>query len=382
MTDLLPPLTQNNPATSPPNLVAQAQHFLQTHPNITLLIVQWVDISGITRYSLIPPQTALHLLQPGSYMNSAPLVMTISTTEALPPLVWNHFSGRGKGFLDGSTLRPMAHDRSSLGNCGWVVAEHDWLGLDARMNLRNVVDQARDGGVDFLVGFEVEFTLLKPGTLESIDIGDLGAGHTLQTEAWEVLNEMTVALAEGGVYVESLHKEYGTTQWEFSLPPYPPVESVDVLIYTREVIRNIAAKHGMVATLFPTPHADEVKSAHNGLHVHISATPTKEIPDWDPDTVMAGILSHIPELMAVFLPTTDSYARVGIGKMAAGGLLGWGFNHRDMPVRQVTRDHWEIRCVDGCANPYAVVAGLVAAAMDRKPLTVGNADSKLKCTLL
>jgi len=94
---------------------------------------------------------------------------------------------------------------------------------------------------------------------------------------------------------------------------------------------------------------------------------------------MSGILSHIPELMAVSMPTVDSYERVGVGRISAGGLLGWGFNNRDMPLRQVTKNHWELRTVDGCANPYAVVAGMIMASIDRKPLTIGNPGSKCLC---
>ena len=344
-----------------------------------VVIVQYVDMSGIVRYKLVPPETILGVLVPGNYMNCSPLHMTITTTSRIPEFVFAHFDGRGKGHIDASTLRPAFHDSAGLSNSAMAIAEYDWMGLDARMNLRHVVDLVeQDHGLSFLVGFELEVVFLHPGTLDPIDLGDIGAGHTCRTTVWAALNEMTAALAEGGVFVEGAFKEYGITQFEFALQPYPPVESVDTMIYAREVIKNVAAKHGIVATTFPTPFAgdDPKHIAKNGMHIHVSATPVREISDWDPDMAMSGILSHIPELMAISMPTIDSYERVGVGTMSAGGLLGWGFNNRDMPLRQVTKNHWELRSVDGCANSYAVVAGVIMAAIDSKPLTIRNADSK------
>lgn len=168
---------------------------------------------------------------------------------------------------------------------------------------------------------------------------------------------------------------------EICLPPLPPVEAVDIYIYAMEVVKNIAHKYNIVATFYPTPYVGDSNRQKSGQHIHLSATMggndgrDNDTTSWNPDEVLAGILSHIPSLMAIGLSQVDSYERVGEANLCTGGLLGWGDHHRDMPVRRIHRNHWEIRFHDSTSNPYAMVAGIIAAALDRKPLTIGNATS-------
>jgi glutamine synthetase len=90
---------------------------------------------------------------------------------------------------------------------------------------------------------------------------------------------------------------------------------------------------------------------------------------------MARLLSHIHALTAIGLAQIDSYERVGIGKMCTGGLIGWGDNNRDMPVRRVTKNHWEVRVNDATSNSYAMVSGIIGALLDPKPLNIEGATS-------
>jgi len=47
------------------------------------------------------------------------------------------------------------------------------------------------------------------------------------------------------------HAEAAPGQYEVVTAPLPPLQAVDALIHTREIIYNIASKHGLRATLAP-----------------------------------------------------------------------------------------------------------------------------------
>ncbi|KAM0279625.1 hypothetical protein ACHAO9_011604 [Fusarium lateritium] len=356
-----------------PDAEKRLNDFLEKDYLVQIIVLQWVDICGVVKSRLLPVAAFKKLIGSGGHLDCAPLDTCVPTTAEFIPKLMPTFTEKGKIWPDVSSLR-IAHDGSGLGNAAVCFASLEFRNTDARSILRSSVDRAReDHGMEFLVGMELEFCLLVPGTLEPAEpapTGVAGTTRTLRSKVWPILNEVIVALEEAGVRVEQTIKEYGISAYEVALAPLPPVEAVDAYVYASELIRNVAHKHGLHATFYPTPYEGD-EGQKNGEHIHISATSKDE--SWDPDTTMAGILSHIPTLMALGLAQIDSYERVNIGRMCTGGLVGWGDNNRDMPVRRVTKNHWEIRVNDGTSNSYAMVAGIIGAALDPKPLEIQDA---------
>ncbi|KAM0550344.1 hypothetical protein ACHAPJ_009015 [Fusarium lateritium] len=352
-------------------------NFLEQNLSVQIIIVQWVDICGVVKSRFVPVASFKNIVSTGGYLNCAPLDTCVPTTAEFIPKIMPWFTAKGKIWPDLHSLRAARHDGSGIGNTAICFGSVDFQGTDARLNLKSLVEKTTEHyGLEFKVGIELEFCFLLPGTLDPAEPAKPGTGNAssaLRSNIWPILNEIIVALAEAGINIEQVVKEYGTSAYEVALPPLPPLEAVDVYVYATEVIRNIAHKHGVVATFYPTPY-DGSTGQKNGQHIHISATPVKEVDDWDPDAAMAGILSHVPALMALGMAQVDSYERVGIGKMCTGGLLGWGDNNRDMPIRRVARNHWEIRVNDATSNPYAMVAGIIGGALDRKILKTESAS--------
>ncbi|KAF4972237.1 hypothetical protein FSARC_1134 [Fusarium sarcochroum] len=351
--------------------------FLERNPSVQIIIVQWVDICGVVKSRLLPVSSFKSIVSTGGHLNCAPLDTCVPTTAEFIPKIMPWFTAKGKIRPDLYSLRVARHDGSGIGNTAMCYGSVEFQGTDARLNLKRLVEKATEHhGLTFKVGIELEFCFLLPGTLDPAEPAKPGTGNSsyaLRSKIWPILNDIIVALAEAGINIEQVVKEYGTSAYEVALPPLPPVEAVDVYVYSMEVIKNIAHKHGVVATFYPTPY-DGSTGQKNGQHIHVSATPDEEVGDWDPDAAMAGILSHVPALMALGMAQVDSYDRVGIGKMCTGGILGWGDNNRDMPIRRITRNHWEIRVNDATSNPYAMVAGIIGGALDPKPLKIENAS--------
>ncbi|KAM0229838.1 hypothetical protein ACHAPO_009732 [Fusarium lateritium] len=342
---------------------------------IKIIILQWVDICGVLRTRLVPALTFKKITESNGYLNCAPLDTCVTTTAEFIPKIMPFFIDSGKIWPDVSSLKLANH--SANGYRAAVCFGHvEFQNTDARQILKNLVEKTKSSrGLEFLVGMELEFCLLVPGTLEPTEKGTVGVAHSskiLRSKVWPLLNDIIAALDAAGIQVEQAVKEYGTSAYEVALSPLPPVEAVDAYVYTMEVIKNIAHKAHLVATFYPTPYAEET-GQKSGQHIHISATPVGKDKTWNPDTAMAGLISHIPALMAIGMAQIDSYERVGVGKMCTGGFVGWGDNNRDMPVRRVTKDHWEVRINDATSNSYAMVAGIIGALLDPKPLTIEGA---------
>jgi len=184
---------------------------------------------------------------------------------------------------------------------------------------------------------------------------------------------MADAIAESGVEVEMFHAEGAPGQYEFVVRHMPPLEAVDALVTTREAIYNIAAKHGFRATLAPRLHMDSTGSA---AHMHFSIHSSSPSPPADISTApflteieasfLQSLLSHLPSICALSLPTDASYLRMLDGVWSGGTYAAWGHENREVPVRLTGHRgnyHFELRCLDGTANTYIALAAILESGM-------------------
>ena len=84
---------------------------------------------------------------------------------------------------------------------------------------------------------------------------------------------------------------------------------------------------------------------------------------------MAGVLEHLPALMAITTPTTNSLRRVVPGAWC-GSYRCWGDENKEAAVRVPfnTRapnpTHVELKTNDATSNPFLALGGLIFAGMD------------------
>lgn len=188
----------------------------------------------------------------------------------------------------------------------------------------------------------------------------------------DMLEETVRALSKAGVHLEKFHAEAAPGQWEFVLPPAPPVQAVDVLLRARSIIADIAEKYGLRTTTSPRPLGRDPCS---GMHVHLSMNPTAGQALEPTESFFAGILQHLPAVMAFSLARDESYHRVKSGICSGGEYACWGWQNKEVALRRITTTRFEMKLLDGLANPYLALCGLLAAGLDgmRKglPLTAG-----------
>ncbi|KAI8014916.1 Protein fluG [Camellia lanceoleosa] len=173
-------------------------------------------------------------------------------------------------------------------------------------------------------GFESEFYLLKSALREgkeewfSFDTTPYCSASAFDA-ASPVLREVVAALQSLNIAVEQLHAEAGKGQFELALGYTLCSNAADNLIFTREVVRSVARKHGLLATFMPKYALDDVGS---GSHVHLSLWEngknvfmasgghSKHGMSKVGEEFMAGVLNHLPSILAFTAPLPNSYDRI------------------------------------------------------------------------
>lgn len=225
-------------------------------------------------------------------------------------------------------------------------------------------------GITMLMGFEIEIVFMRPVFDETkstfTEFLPLHTVHSWsnmtyqQIEILPMIEEIVDALAEIDIHLPQFHSEAAPGQWEFPLPCFEPLKAVDVLYKTRSVIQNIAKNHGLKATLYPRPYNFTCGSAS---HAHFSINGPGDTVAKYADPFLAGVLEHLPAILAFTLPLEESYARVMAGIWAGGEYVTWGTQNREAPLRKIEDGHWEMKTVDGIGNMYFGMAALLAAGL-------------------
>jgi glutamine synthetase len=191
----------------------------------------------------------------------------------------------------------------------------------------------------------------------------------------ELLGDIHAACALQGLPAETFVKEYAPGQFEINLHHVAdPLEACDQAILLERAIKQVARRHGVIATFMAKPFAERVGS---GLHVHVSLVdrdgrnvfagpPDPKIDRPISDTLrqaIGGLLATMPEAMAIFAPNANSYRRLRPGTYAPVKGL-WGGDNRTVPLRipggGEDSARIEHRVAGADANPYLVVATVLA----------------------
>lgn len=185
-----------------------------------------------------------------------------------------------------------------------------------------------------------------------------------------ILREIGDSLRASGIPLQLLHAEAAPGQYEVVTGPLSPLDAADTLIFTREIITHVAAKHGLHATFAPRPFMNSAgSSAHTNISVHSSksAKVADELSTHEA-AFLAGVLDHLPAVAAFTLPTYASYKRVEDGVWSGGTYVSYGTENREAPVRLTnlaspSSRRFELRFIDGTANPHLALSAVLGAAL-------------------
>ncbi|RNJ59793.1 hypothetical protein D7B24_001522 [Verticillium nonalfalfae] len=331
----------------------------------------WHDYTSTARCRLVPMKRVLALLECGEPL-SLPITkasLGMLQTDALIPEITG--TGMYEAFPDWLSLRQGPVPGHASVFLDFKHKDGSDVDLCPRTLLRNTLASAEIHGLSFLLGFELEFVILgtcgedQPHALRNVAhgwslaraIADCGRDGSFNSKIDELLDNLQAS----GVEIEQLHTETGPGQYEIVLPPLPPLEACDTLLRTRHIVEAVAMRNGFHVTLHPKPFAGGSGSAS---HVHISiCSPGGNAPKVY-ESFYAGILTNYPALIALAYPNPASYERMVDSFWAGGCWITWGTQNKEAPLRKCVDSHWEMKTLDGLANPYIAVAGILAAGTD------------------
>ena len=282
--------------------------------------------------------------------------------------------------LDTFTFLPYAPRRALILTDMITMDRQPWAACP-RSFLKRVLAKAESMGLTFQAAMEPEWYLARrEGDSfvpmdESLDNSTLGA-----TFSQEVVDEVVQALEAQGLQPEQYHTELGHGQQELSVTHADALRAADNHIIYRETVRNVAWKHGWLASFAPKPFPDQ---PGNGCHTHVSAWDANGERNlfYDPDDELqlsatayhfiAGIMQHLPGLMALTSPSMNSYRRISPGSWSTAYIC-YGPDNREAAVRipsrfwgsEMASTNLEFRPSDSSSNPYIALGGLIAAGLD------------------
>lgn len=369
----LPPEKDTDPIVPTRDDIQHTIHTLGEH-EVQLVHLQFSDIAGGARTVTVPVSLLPRVFHRGYRFDGAAMAGGEREVEVdlfLMP--------------DPSTLTifPPRHGKPRAAQlfC-WVTRRenHPFPG-DPRTLLQRQLNRAAALGLDYRAGIELEFYLYRgtsiaeaASTPHLVNNGYFGEGGD---DTSGVRDEVVAYLHELGIGVHGVHHETGPGQQELDLRHSGGIRIADQLITTRQVIREVAAGHGMRTTFMAKPFPDLPGS---GMHIFQRMLSLDDGRDLLRDEgeihgtsgvarhMIAGQLAHAPAMSAILNTTVNSYKRLADGHRAPAWAT-WARVSRGSLLRvpsaatDVATDI-ELRSPDALANPYLAIAVALGAAID------------------
>lgn len=288
---------------------------------------------------------------------------------------------------DWSSLNALPYASGHARVMGDMVKDGEPWSLCPRGFLKRVLAEAEAEGLQVMAAFENEFYLLRltEDGLTPADDTVFAATLGMDLNA-AVINDIAEALLQQGIPVERYYPESGPGQHEIAVRYSEALKAADHQIAFRETVHGVALRHNLRASFLPKLFADK---AGNGCHLHLSLWKTGKnlIPNADGSGLsmiarqfIAGVLHHLPALMAITTPSTNSYRRLQ-PHYWSGAFRCWGLDNREAAVRvpsnfqRPSPTHIELKTIDAAANPYLALGAVITAGLDgiHKQLDPGEA---------
>jgi glutamine synthetase len=354
--------------------------------DIQFVRVLWCDNANIIRAKAFHTNVLAEHQEQGISLSIAQQAIPVMYDAVVPE---SRLGPVGEAWLvpDWSTLSRLPYAPGHARTIGDLKHAGEPWSLCPRGFLKRMIAQAEMEGLQVMAAFESEFFLLQSPTE-----GIVPVDRSVFASTWgmdincEVINQITNALLTQGIPVERYYAESGPGQQEISVRYTAALQAADWQIAFRETVRGVALRHNLRASFLPKIFADQ---AGSGCHLHLSLWRMGQnlMPDASQPGILspiarsfiAGILHHLPALMAITVPSTNSYRRLQ-PHCWSGAFRCWGMDNREAAVRVPSNPalpsptQIELKTVDATANPYLALGATIAAGLDgvRQGWELGN----------
>ena len=342
-----------------------------TERGIKYFLISFVDLFGSLRSKLVPARAIADMQKEGAgfagfaaWLDMTPAdsdMFSIPDPDSLIQLPW----------------KPEV---------GWLAGD---LAMDGkpveaspRVALKQQIARAENLGFRMKTGVECEYFLVSADGSSISDPNDTQEKPCYDQSAlmrqYDVISEICDSMIELGWGPYQNDHEDANGQFEMNWDYDDALVTADRHVFFKYMVKAITEKHGLRATFMPKPFSN---LTGNGCHAHVSVwdkTGQNNLFEDSSDEMglsttayhfLGGILHNAQALTAVFNPTVNSYKRIDAQVTTSGATwspnaVTYGGNNRTHMVRIPDKGRFELRLMDGAANPYLLQAGVLAAGLD------------------
>lgn len=340
--------------------------------------VHFTDLTGISRNKVVPLTMLEELVEEGVNFCIGAYAVSHAGEVIEETGLGSEAEFRDiKVYPDLSTLKVLPWE-GETGICmADVHFDGELLPCDPRGILKRAIAELDKRGYKAACGHELEFFLLRAGSNGYEQYAAQPGMVYTQTPSVDtegVIREMEDAVCALGLPYVCSNQEYFGSQWEINLRYADALEAADDSHLLKLAIKEIASKHGLMATFMGKPLEGEGTS---GYHLHLSLWENGDNAFEDPEGqdglsdlcrhFIAGQLEHGRAMTAVLAPTINAYKRFVTFAMAPYTVT-WGPDNRTVfiriPVERGNATRVENRVGDGTANAYLAAAVALFAGID------------------
>ena len=335
---------------------------------IKYFLISFVDLFGVLRSKLVPAQAISGMQKNGAgfagfatWLDMTPAdtdMFAIPDPESLIQLPWNKEVGwlASDLWMDGKTVN-----------------------ASPRVMLKKQIDRLSKENLIMKSGVECEYFLITPDGTQIADPRDIQSKPCYDQSAlmrrYELIKEICDSMIELGWAPYQNDHEDANGQFEMNWDYSDCLITADRHVFFKFMVKTLAEKHGLRATFMPKPFEN---LTGNGCHAHVSlwnGNINKFLDKSDryglskiAYNFLGGIMKHADSLSAFFNPTINSYRRINAPPTKSGAswspsTISYSGNNRTHMIRIPDPGRFELRLMDGSANPYLLQAGVIASGL-------------------
>ena len=335
---------------------------------IKYFLISFVDLFGVLRSKLVPAHAIKEMQKSGAgfagfaaWLDMTPAdadMFAIPDPNSLIQLPWNK-------------------------EVSWLTSDL-WMNgkpVDAspRVMLKKQIKELTKKDLIMKSGVECEYFLITSNGSSIADPRDTQSKPCYDQSAlmrrYELIKEICDSMIELGWKPYQNDHEDANGQFEMNWEYNDCMITADRHVFFKFMVKSLAEKHGLRATFMPKPFEN---LTGNGCHAHISLWDGKINKFLDKGdryglsklayNFVGGLLKNAQSLSAFFNPTINSYRRINAPPTKSGATwspssISYTGNNRTHMIRIPDEGRFELRLMDGSANPYLLQAGVIAAGL-------------------
>ncbi len=335
---------------------------------IKYFLISFVDLFGVLRSKLVPTRAISEMQKNGAgfagfatWLDMTPAdadMFAIPDPDSLIQLPWNK-------------------------EVGWLASDL-WMNgkpvnASPRVMLKNQINQLSKKSLEMKSGVECEYFLISPDGSSIADPRDIQSKPCYDQSAlmrrYELIKEICDCMIELGWNPYQNDHEDANGQFEMNWDYSDCLNTADRHVFFKFMVKSLAEKHGLRATFMPKPFEN---LTGNGCHAHISLWNGKVNKFLDNGdrfglskiayNFLAGVMKNTESLSSFFNPTVNSYRRINAPPTKSGASwspssISYSGNNRTHMIRIPDPGRFELRLMDGSANPYLLQAGVIASGL-------------------